>query len=54
MGGAVSSGQNNEELVNNLCIEDYIQTPAVERVFRMIDRADYMTFREEDDRWVGL
>lgn len=50
MGGAVSSGQNNEELVDNLCQEDYLRTPAVERVFRMIDRADYMVFREEEER----
>ncbi len=50
MGGAVSAGRNNEELVNNLCEEDYIQSPGVETVFRMVDRADYMTFREGDDK----
>ena len=50
MGGAVSSGRDNDELVDNLCYEDYICSPDVERVFRMIDRADYMSFREEDDR----
>ncbi len=50
MGGAVSSGESNEELVTNLCHEDYIQNPDVELVFRMIDRAEYMTFREGDDR----
>lgn len=32
MGGAVSSGQNNRELVDNLCYEDYIQSPEVEKV----------------------
>ena len=46
----MSSGRDNEELVDNLCYEDYICSPDVERVFRMIDRADYMSFREEDDR----
>lgn len=32
MGGAVSAGQNNNELVDNLCYENYIQTPEVELV----------------------
>ena len=46
----MSSGKDNSELVDNLCYEDYIQTPCVERVFRMIDRADYMLFRDDEDR----
>ena len=50
MGGAVSSGKDNSELVDNLCYEDYIQTPCIERVFRMIDRADYMLFQDDEDR----
>lgn len=54
MGGAVSAGKNNEELVNNLCYEDYIQTPDVEKVFRVVDRGDYMTFREDDDRYMEV
>lgn len=32
MGGAVSAGQNNEELVDNLCNEGYIHEPRVEKV----------------------
>ena len=32
MGGAVSAGQNNEELVDNLCQEGYIHEPRVEKV----------------------
>ena len=32
MGGAVSAGRNNEELVDNLCYEGYIHEPCVERV----------------------
>ena len=46
MGGAVSSGSCNSELVDNLCTEGYITRPDVERVFRVIDRADYMTFTD--------
>ena len=50
MGGAVSSGENNDELVDNLCYESYIVTPKVEGVFRKIDRADYMKFDNEEER----
>ena len=50
MGGAVSSGENNDELVDNLCYESYIVTPKVEEVFRKIDRADYMKFESEEER----
>lgn len=32
MGGAVSSGRDNEELVDNLCHEGYIHEPRVEQV----------------------
>jgi len=39
MGGAVSSGQNNNELVDNLCYENYIQTPEVEMVCVSIYKA---------------
>ena len=50
MGGAVSAGENNDELVDNLCYESYIITPEVEEVFRKIDRADYMKFDTEEER----
>ncbi|KPJ07363.1 Protein-L-isoaspartate O-methyltransferase domain-containing protein 1 [Papilio machaon] len=42
MGGAVSSGRDNNELVDNLKEGSYIRTPEVERVFRALDRGDYM------------
>ena len=38
MGGAVSAGRNNDELVDNLCHENYIQTPEVERVSKWTPR----------------
>ena len=41
MGGSLSSGQNNDELVDNLRKDDYIKTREVEQVFRMVDRAHY-------------
>lgn len=42
MGAAVSSGQNNDELVDNLMKSGYIRSRIVEQVFRAIDRADYV------------
>ncbi|XP_077255290.1 protein-L-isoaspartate O-methyltransferase domain-containing protein 1 [Temnothorax americanus] len=42
MGGAVSCGQDNDELVDNLMSSGYIRTKKVEQVFRAIDRADYV------------
>ena len=41
MGGAVSAGEDNDELVDNLKEASYIKTPQVEQVFRAINRADY-------------
>ncbi|GJQ71538.1 hypothetical protein Trydic_g11246 [Trypoxylus dichotomus] len=41
MGGAVSTGQDNDDLIDNLLHADYIRSPIVERVFRAVDRADY-------------
>ncbi|XP_074640861.1 uncharacterized protein LOC141898708 [Tubulanus polymorphus] len=41
MGGAVSQGENNDELIDNLAEADYIKTPNVEKVFRAVDRAMY-------------
>lgn len=48
MGGAVSSGHDNDELVDNLVDSGYIRTKEVEQVFRAVDRADYVlsTYRE--------
>ena len=47
MGGVVSAGRDNDELVDNLCKERCIESPKVEKVFRMIDRKDYMMFEGE-------
>ena len=47
MGGAVSSGENNDALVDNLIRANYIKSPDVERVFRAVDRAFYYTDDEK-------
>ena len=41
MGGAVSTGEDNDDLVDKLVEADYIKTALVEKVFRAVDRADY-------------
>eukprot|EP00118_Oscarella_pearsei_P003999 m.16591 g.16591 ORF g.16591 m.16591 type:complete len:392 (+) comp27027_c0_seq1:99-1274(+) len=46
MGGAVSRGIDNDDLVENLKRDDYIVTPAVEHAFRLVDRGDF--FLPED------
>ncbi|XP_022124368.2 uncharacterized protein LOC110999565 [Pieris rapae] len=43
MGGSVSSGRDNNELIDNLVSGNYIRSPGVEKVFRALDRGDYMT-----------
>ncbi|KAG2461758.1 protein-L-isoaspartate O-methyltransferase domain-containing protein 2a [Polypterus senegalus] len=48
MGGAVSAGEDNDELIDNLKEAHYIRSELVEQAFRAIDRADYYLeeFRE--------
>ncbi|ELU11333.1 hypothetical protein CAPTEDRAFT_180377 [Capitella teleta] len=41
MGGAVSAGDTNDELIDNLVDADYIKTPLIAKVFRAVDRAEY-------------
>ncbi|CAD6214650.1 GSCOCG00004161001-RA-CDS [Cotesia congregata] len=40
--GNVTSGENNEDLVDILKILGYIKTKRVERIFRAVDRGDYV------------
>ena len=37
----MSSGENNDELVDNLVEAEYIKSVVVEKIFRAVDRADY-------------
>ncbi|XP_027011956.1 protein-L-isoaspartate O-methyltransferase domain-containing protein 1 [Tachysurus fulvidraco] len=41
MGGAVSAGEDNDDLIDNLKEAQYIRTDRVEQAFRAIDRGDY-------------
>ncbi|XP_045785553.1 dentin matrix acidic phosphoprotein 1-like isoform X2 [Maniola jurtina] len=54
MGGAVSSGRDNNELIDNLMSGNYIRTKEVERVFRALDRAEYMTPEAREQAYKDL
>ena len=54
MGGAVSTGEDNNDLVDNLVEADYIKTPIVEKVFRAVDRADYYEPEHRDTAYKDL
>lgn len=41
MGGAVSTGRDNDELVDNLIDASYITTKQTEKIFRAVDRGHY-------------
>ncbi|KAM8946663.1 protein-L-isoaspartate O-methyltransferase domain-containing protein 2 [Pelodytes ibericus] len=54
MGGAVSAGEDNDELIDNLKEAQYIQTDVVEQAFRAIDRADYYLEEFKDNAYKDL
>ncbi|KAE8741311.1 hypothetical protein FOCC_FOCC013165 [Frankliniella occidentalis] len=54
MGGSVSTGVDNDDLVDNLYVANYIKTPIVERVFRAVDRAMYFTPLGRDSAYKDL
>ncbi|XP_054154471.1 protein-L-isoaspartate O-methyltransferase domain-containing protein 1-like [Oppia nitens] len=41
MGGAVSAGEDNDELIDNLVEAEYIKSLKIESIFRAVDRAHY-------------
>lgn len=51
MGGAVSAGEDNDDLIDNLKEAYYIRTDLVERAFRAIDRADYYLDEYRDNAY---
>ncbi|KAG0718710.1 Protein-L-isoaspartate O-methyltransferase domain-containing protein 1 [Chionoecetes opilio] len=51
MGGAVSAGVDNDDLVDNLKGANYITTPLLERVFRAVDRGDYFTAENREQAY---
>ncbi|KAM9343171.1 protein-L-isoaspartate O-methyltransferase domain-containing protein 2 [Pholidichthys leucotaenia] len=54
MGGAVSAGEDNDDLIDNLKDAYYIRSDLVERAFRAIDRADYFLDEYRDNAYKDL
>ena len=50
----MSTGDDNDDLVDNLVDADYIKTPKVERVFRAVDRASYFLPDHVDSAYKDL
>lgn len=54
MGGAVSAGEDNDDLIDNLKEAQYIRTEKVEQAFRAIDRGDYYLDGYRDSAYKDL
>ncbi|XP_051961533.1 protein-L-isoaspartate O-methyltransferase domain-containing protein 2-like [Xyrauchen texanus] len=54
MGGAVSAGEDNDELIDNLKEAHYIHSDLIEKAFRAIDRADYYLDEYRDSAYKDL
>ncbi|KAL6489187.1 hypothetical protein MHYP_G00029280 [Metynnis hypsauchen] len=54
MGGAVSAGEDNDDLIDNLKEAQYIRTDKVEQAFRAIDRGDYYLEGYRDNAYKDL
>ncbi|CAL8325430.1 unnamed protein product [Arctogadus glacialis] len=54
MGGAVSAGEDNDDLIDNLKEAQYIRTERVEQAFRAIDRGDYYLDDYRDNAYKDL
>lgn len=54
MGGAVSAGEDNDDLIDNLKDAQYIRTDRVEQAFRAIDRGDYYLEGYRDNAYKDL
>ena len=50
----MSSGETNDELIDNLVEGEYIHTDSVERVFRAVDRAFYYLEDQRDSAYKDL
>ncbi|XP_032810455.1 protein-L-isoaspartate O-methyltransferase domain-containing protein 1-like [Petromyzon marinus] len=54
MGGAVSAGEDNDDLIDNLKEASYIRSEEVERAFRAVDRAQYYLEEFRDSAYRDL
>lgn len=51
MGGAVSAGEDNDALVDNLVSADIIRSKEIEQIFRAVDRGHYYPERFKEDAY---
>lgn len=54
MGGSVSAGVDNDDLVDNLVSAEFIKTSSVERAFRAVDRGMYFTPQGRESAYTDL
>ena len=54
MGGAVSAGENNDDLIDNLVEAEYIKSADIIRVFRAVDRGNYYLPEHRDSAYKDL
>ncbi|RDD46215.1 Protein-L-isoaspartate O-methyltransferase domain-containing protein 1 [Trichoplax sp. H2] len=54
MGGVVSSGEDNDELIDNLKKVDYLRTPSVEKAFRSVDRGHYYLEEYQENAYCDM
>lgn len=50
----MSTGDDNDDLIDNLLAADYIKTPLIEKVFRAVDRAHYYLPDHKDNAYKDL
>lgn len=51
MGGSVSAGKNNDELIDHLVEAEFIRTPLIQQVFRAVDRGNYYSPDQRDNAY---
>ena len=51
MGGVVTKGQNNDELIDNLIEAKYLFDPKICRIFRRVDRGNFYPGEYQEDAY---
>ncbi|KAG8200214.1 hypothetical protein JTE90_024993 [Oedothorax gibbosus] len=54
MGGTVSTGTTNDELIDHLVEAEFIKTPMIQRVFRAVDRANYYIASQKQNAYKDI
>ncbi|PRD22150.1 UNVERIFIED_CONTAM: Pcmtd1 [Trichonephila clavipes] len=54
MGGSVSAGKSNDELIDRLVEAEFIKTPLIQRVFRAVDRGDYYAPNQKQNAYKDI